>query len=236
LIPSSFQVLLQDFDFVKFFSCLFFLLAGMGNYRSASIEDDKRSPGKALLRLKSDSNLRHSSSSNAENSRIGKLFFKQRSAPSEVLRSRNLLKISGTSWSNTQEAKHLSRSGPLKRKESVDTEESQDPFAFDDVDLEFGGFGNTSKKKLRKAGKIVQVEEASDAARASGHEEGISLANPSDCSADLATATEECGEPSPHVAVSAECLVSAVKVQSSLQASYNGFDWTATNNCRLNFK
>lgn len=206
----------------------------MGNYRSASIEDDKRSPGKALLRLKSDSNLRQSSSSNAENSRIGKLFFKQRSAPSEVLRSRNLLKISGTSWSNTQEAKHLSRSGPLKRKESVDTEESQDPFAFDDVDLDFGGFGNTSKKKIRKAGKIVQVEEASDATRASGHEEGISLANPSDCSADLATATEECGEPSPHVAVSAECLVSAVKVQSPSQFSYNGFDWTATNNCRLN--
>jgi hypothetical protein len=84
-------------------------------------------------------------------------------------------------------------------------DDSQDPFAFDDSELDFGS-DKGSKKRGRKLGK---VEEASDTAKTSGRRE------PSDGQdiAELRKTTEDYREPSPHLA---ECLLSGVKVLMNL--------------------
>lgn len=189
------------------------MLSSMPDLPSVGKEVSKRSPGKALLRLKSEVNAIQSSSSTAEVSSTANLLLKQKSAPPNSLLSRRLLSISGTSSCDTHEAKPSSRTSVLKRKESVEMEDSQDPFAFDDIDLDFVS-EQASKKKGRKTGKAVHAEEASDAARASGLRGEITVSNSVDSLIEASLSTEECEEPSPHQAVHADCLVSAVKVRS----------------------
>lgn len=167
--------------------------------RNTCIEANKKGPGKALLRLKSEGHTRQFVSSGGS---FDKPLSKQKSAPPETIVSRSLLRISGTSTSGAHEAMPSSDSSLLKRKESSPMDDSQDPFAFDDSELDFGS-DKGSKKRGRKLGK---VEEASDTAKTSGRRE------PSDGQdiAELRKITEDYREPSPHLA---ECLLSGVKVR-----------------------
>lgn len=179
-----------------------YLLAAFGALsRSVFNEVSKKGPGKALLRLKSEALSRQSVSSSVEISSFENPLSKQKSAPPETIVSRSLLRISGTSSSGAHEAKPSSDALFLKRKESSPMDDSQDPFAFDDNELDLGS-ERASKKRGRKLGKL---EEASDTAKASGRREPSDGQDP----AGLRKVAEDYIEPSPHLA---ECLLSGVKV------------------------
>lgn len=177
------------------------MLAAFGGLkRNVFNEVSKKSPGKALLRLKSEAHVRQTSSSSVETSSFESSVPKQKSALPETFVSRTLLRISGIS-SAAHEAKPSSETLVLKRKESSPMDDSQDPFAFEDEELDLG-FERASKKRGRKVGK---VEEASDTAKASGRRESVSGQG----STGLTPTSEDYRVPSPHLA---ECLLSAVKV------------------------
>lgn len=170
--------------------------------RSVFNEVSKRGPGKALLRLKSEAHSKQSASKGVETSRFQNLLSKHKSTPPETLVSRSLLRISGTSTSGAHEAKPSSEALLLKRKESFPLDDSQDPFAFDEGELDLG-----SDKAIKKRGrKLGKVEEASDTAKASGRREPSDGQDP----AGLRKVAEEYREPNPHLA---ECLLSGVKVR-----------------------
>lgn len=180
-----------------------YLLSAFGApSRSVFNEASKKGPGKALLRLKSEAHTRQSVSGSVEISSFENPLSKQKSAPPEILVSRSLLRISGTSSSGVHEAKPSSEGLFLKRKESSPTDDSQDPFAFDDNEFDLGS-DKASKKRGRKLGK---VEEASDTAKTSGRREPSDGQDP----AGLRKIAEDYREPSPHLA---ECLLSGVKVR-----------------------
>ncbi|CAK9883224.1 unnamed protein product [Sphagnum jensenii] len=125
-----------------------------------------------------------------------------------------LVSLSCSSWFSKPHTKPQKVS-LLKRKESTGMEDSQDPFAFDEVDLDFC-FEKGSKKKGQKTGKVLQLEQVGDATRASRERGENSVANKDDGNVEGSFSSESCREASSYAAVYTDCLLSAVKVLMNL--------------------
>jgi hypothetical protein len=124
--------------------------------------------------------------------------------------AQELASLSCSSWFSKPHTKPQKVS-LLKRKESTGMEDSQDPFAFDEVDLDFC-FEKGSKRKGRKTGEVLQLEEVGDATRASRERGENSVANKDDGNVEGLFSSESCREASSYAAVYTDCLLSAVKV------------------------
>jgi hypothetical protein len=124
--------------------------------------------------------------------------------------AQELVSLSCSSWFSKPHTKPQKVS-LLKRKESTGMEDSQDPFAFDEVDLDFC-FEKGSKKKGWKAGKVLLLEEVGDATRASRERGENSVANKDGGNVEGSFSSESCREVSSYTAVYTDCLLSAVKV------------------------
>ncbi|CAN5956872.1 unnamed protein product [Sphagnum jensenii] len=186
--------------------------AGSGDVTSAGSDLIKRSHGKPLFRFsKPAENLVESSSGRTVTCSTamgnGKALIKRIPVSARSQHTQELVSLSSSSWFSKLH-EHPQKVSPSKRKESLDMEDSQDPFAFDEVDLDLG-FEKGSKKKSRKAGKAVQLEEVSDASKANQDRRENSVANGKD------DGTVE-GSISSYAAVYNDCLLSAVKVLMNL--------------------
>jgi hypothetical protein len=186
--------------------------AGSGDVTSAGSDLIKRSHGKPLFRFsKPAENLVESSSGRTVTCSTamgnGKALIKRIPVSARSQHTQELVSLSSGSWFSKLH-EHPQKVSPSKRKESLDMEDSQDPFAFDEVDLDLG-FEKGSKKKSRKAGKAVQLEEVSDASKANQDRRENSVANGKD------DGTVE-GSISSYAAVYNDCLLSAVKVLMNL--------------------
>ncbi|CAK9251932.1 unnamed protein product [Sphagnum jensenii] len=186
--------------------------AGSGDVTSAGSDLIKRSHGKPLFRFsKPAENLVESSSGRTVTCSTamgnGKALIKRIPVSARSQHTQELVSLSSGSWFSKLH-EHPQKVSPSKRKESLDMEDSQDPFAFDEVDLDLG-FEKGSKKKSRKAGKAVQLEEVSDASKANQDRKENSVANGKD------DGTGE-GSISSYAAVYNDCLLSAVKVLMNL--------------------
>ncbi|CAM6011524.1 unnamed protein product [Sphagnum balticum] len=186
--------------------------AGSGDVTSAGSDLIKKSHGKPLFRFsKSAENLVESSSGRTVTCSTamgnGKALIKRMPVSARSQHTQELVSLSSGSWFSKLH-EHPQKVTPSKRKESLDMEDSQDPFAFDEVDLDLG-FEKGSKKKSRKAVKAVQLEEVSDASKANQDRRENSVANGKD------DGTAE-GSISPYAAVYNDCLLSAVKVLMNL--------------------
>lgn len=197
--------------------------AGSGDVTSAGSDLIKRSHGKPLFRFsKPAENLVESSSGRTVTCSTamgnGKALIKRIPVSARSQHTQELVSLSSGSWFSKLH-EHPQKVSPSKRKESLDMADSQDPFAFDEVDLDLG-FEKGSKKKSRKAGKAVQLEEVSDASKANQDRRENSVANGKD------DGTVE-GSISSYAAVYNDCLLSAVKVcfhQIQLRLSCKFFD------------
>ncbi|CAM6079469.1 unnamed protein product [Sphagnum tenellum] len=186
--------------------------AGSGDVTSAGSDLIKRSHGKPLFRFsKPAENLVESSSGRTVTCSTamgnGKALIKRIPVSARSQHTQELVSLSSGSWFSKLH-EHPQKVSPSKRKESLDMEDSQDPFAFDEVDLDLG-FEKGSKKKSRKAGKAVQLEEVSDASKANQDRRENSVAN------GKYDGTVE-GSISSYAAVYNDCLLSAVKVLMNL--------------------
>ncbi|CAM6037527.1 unnamed protein product [Sphagnum compactum] len=186
--------------------------AATGDVTSAGSDLIKRSHGKPLFRFsKSAENLVESSSGRTVTCSTamgnGKALIKRMPVSARSQHTQELVSLSSGSWFSKLH-EHPQKVAPLKRKESLDMEDSQDPFAFDEVDLDLG-FEKGSKKKSRKAGKAVQLEEVIDASKANQDRRENSVANGKDDGAVE-------GAISSYAAVYNDCLLSAVKVLMNL--------------------
>jgi len=175
----------------------------------------KTSPSKSLFRFrKSVQNLVRPSSSMAQKCSNaisnGKPLMEQILVHARSQDAQELVSLSCSSWFSKPHTKPQKVS-LLKRKESMGMEDSQDPFAFDEVDLDFC-FEKGSKKKGRKTGKVLLLEEVGDATRASRERGENSVANKDDGNIEGSFSSESCREASSYAAVYTDCLLSAVKV------------------------
>jgi len=179
----------------------------------------KTSPSKSLFRFrKSVQNLVRPSSSMAQKCSNaisnGKPLMEQILVHARSQDAQELVSLSCSSWFSKPHTKPQKVS-LLKRKESMGMEDSQDPFAFDEVDLDFC-FEKGSKKKGRKTGKVLLLEEVGDATRASRERGENSVANKDDGNIEGSFSSESCREASSYAAVYTDCLLSAVKVLMNL--------------------
>ncbi len=175
----------------------------------------KTGPSKSLFRFRKpvQNLVRPSSSmpqkcSNAISN--GKPLMEQMLVHARSQDAQELVSFSCSSWFSKPHTKPQKVS-LLKRKESTRMEDSQDPFAFDEVDLDFC-FEKGSKKKGRKTGKVLQLEQVGDATRASRERGENSVANKDDGNVEGSLSSESCREASSYAAVYTDCLLSAVKV------------------------
>ncbi|CAM6009739.1 unnamed protein product [Sphagnum balticum] len=179
----------------------------------------KTSPSKSLFRFRKPvQNLVRPSSSMAQKCSDaisnGKPLMEQMLVHARSQDAQELVSLSCSSWFSKRHTKPQKVS-LLKRKESTGMEDSQDPFAFDEVDLDFC-FEEGSKKKGRKTGKVLQLEEVGDATRASRERGENSVANKDDGNVEGSFSSESCREASSYEAVYTDCLLSAVKVLMNL--------------------
>ncbi|KAH9546093.1 hypothetical protein CY35_12G077900 [Sphagnum magellanicum] len=186
--------------------------AGSGDVTSVGSDLIKRSHSKPLFRFsKPAENLVESSSGRTVTCSTamgnGKALIKRIPVSARSQHTQELVSLSSGSWFSKLH-EHPQKVTASKRKESLDMEDSQDPFAFDEVDLDLG-FEKGSKKKSRKAGKAVQLEEVSDASKANQDRRENSVAN------GKHDGTVE-SSISPYAAVYNDCLLSAVKVLMNL--------------------
>ncbi|KAH8952654.1 hypothetical protein BDL97_09G096000 [Sphagnum fallax] len=179
----------------------------------------KTGPSKSLFRFRKpvQNLVRPSSSmpqkcSNAISN--GKPLMEQMLVHARSQDTQELVSLSCSSWFSKPHTKPQKVS-LLKRKESTRMEDSQDPFAFDEVDLDFC-FEKGSKKKGRKTGKVLQLEQVGDATRASRERGENSVANKDDGNVEGSFSSESCREASSYAAVYTDCLLSAVKVLMNL--------------------
>ncbi|CAM6037028.1 unnamed protein product [Sphagnum compactum] len=179
----------------------------------------KTSPSKSLFRFREPvQNLVIPSSSMAQKCSNaisnGKPLMEQMLVHARSQDAQELVSLSCSSWFSKLHTKPQKVS-LLKRKESTGMEDSQDPFAFDEVDLDFC-FEKGSKKKGRKTGKVLQLEEVGDATRASRERGENSVAIKDDGNIEGSFSSESCREASSYAAVYTDCLLSAVKVLMNL--------------------